>query len=75
MKIGDRVWYRPQTIGYGYLYGLDEGIPATVLKIGDWDEPPRRAQIRFRTKSGDDVPPRWVAMKNLEPRRETESPT
>ncbi len=39
------VWFCPQQIGYGYLYGVDEGISATVCY-----RTPVRVVIEFAPK-------------------------
>ena len=60
---GDKVWFRPASIGYGYVYGPDRGIPAVITKLHV-----NRVTISFQTKTGGYVPERIVAMTNIEPR-------
>ena len=60
---GQRVLFRPTNIGYGYQYGIDGGIPATVVK----HTPSGLVTIRFHTKGdSDDIRVAHVAEKNLE---------
>lgn len=59
---GDSVWFQPQSIGFGYSYGPDIGIPAQVVRVLS------RVCIQFRTKAGDLVLLRWVSANNLIPR-------
>lgn len=60
---GDDVWFQPATIGYGYFYGVDVGIPARVIALT-----PKRCTITFKAKDGTPVPRRHVAFTNLVPR-------
>lgn len=66
---GDAVWFRPDSIGYGYVYGIDKGIPATVLADYGRDKTGRQWWlVAFVTKDGTPVAPRRVVETNLEPR-------
>lgn len=62
-KAGDRVWYRPRMIGYGYAYGVDYGIPAVVDGLT-----PKRVRIVFAMKDGATVVTAARAI-SLEPRK------
>jgi hypothetical protein len=63
MSRDDLVWWTPDTIRYGYFYGIDEGIPAVVVNTTA-----KRVTIRFTAKDTGMAYKRFVGRKFLKPR-------